>query len=165
VDFAIVLQIAVRPPSRASVAPLLKLAWSVAKNTIASAVSLAVAGRPSAHVSSSRFRLSRCGRRLTANQSKSAVPLAFSALQCATCVPNLALIRSASEPVAPFPQAPSEPLGNCSPLSRMQCEHRVTTNECLGRAVLSVTARGFPKPVLDQPDLWMNCQEVSLQFR
>ena len=44
---------------------------------------------------------------LTANQSKNAMLLAFSALQCATCVPNLALIRPASVPVAPFPPTPS----------------------------------------------------------
>src|SRR2546428_7314798 len=39
-------QMAVRPPSTASFAPLMKLARSVAKKTMASAISSAVAGRP-----------------------------------------------------------------------------------------------------------------------
>jgi hypothetical protein len=54
------------------------------------------------HLGIHRMATKHVSNRLTANQSISAVLLAFWALQCATCVADLAFIRPASAPVAPF---------------------------------------------------------------
>jgi uncharacterized protein YbjT (DUF2867 family) len=43
------------------------------------------------------------------------------------------------------------------PLLKMLFPNYVTTTECLGRAMLSVTTRGFPKPVLENRDINRMC--------
>jgi len=37
----------------------------------------------------------------------------------------------------------------------------VTTTECVGRAMLSVTKHGFPKPVLENRDINNKCAKDS----
>jgi uncharacterized protein YbjT (DUF2867 family) len=44
------------------------------------------------------------------------------------------------------------------PLWKMLFPNYVTTTECVGRAMLSVTKRGFPKPVLENRDLNRICE-------
>lgn len=42
------------------------------------------------------------------------------------------------------------------PFLKMIFPNYVTTTECVGRAMLNVTKRGFPKPVLENRDInWM----------
>ncbi len=43
------------------------------------------------------------------------------------------------------------------PLWKMLFPNYVTTSECVGRAMLSVTKRGFPKPVLENRDINRMC--------
>jgi uncharacterized protein YbjT (DUF2867 family) len=43
------------------------------------------------------------------------------------------------------------------PLWKMLFPHYVTTTECLGRAMLNVTKRGCPKPVLENRDINQMC--------
>lgn len=43
------------------------------------------------------------------------------------------------------------------PLWKMLFPNYVTTTECVGRAILSVTKRGFPKPVLENRDINRMC--------
>jgi hypothetical protein len=43
------------------------------------------------------------------------------------------------------------------PLLRMLFPNYVTTTECVGRAMLRVTKRGFPKPVLEDRDINQMC--------
>jgi hypothetical protein len=43
------------------------------------------------------------------------------------------------------------------PLWKMLFPNYVTTTECVGRAMLSVTKRGFPKPVLENRDINRMC--------
>jgi uncharacterized protein YbjT (DUF2867 family) len=47
------------------------------------------------------------------------------------------------------------------PLLKMLFPNHVTTTECLGRAMLSVTTRGFPKPVLENRDINVMCAKDS----
>jgi len=47
------------------------------------------------------------------------------------------------------------------PLLKMLFPNYVTTTECLGRAMLSVTTRGFPKPVLENRDINVLCAKDS----
>jgi len=44
------------------------------------------------------------------------------------------------------------------PLLKMLFPNYVTTTECVGRAMLSVTKRGFPKPVLENRDINGMCR-------
>jgi hypothetical protein len=46
-------------------------------------------------------------------------------------------------------------------VSKMLFPNYVTTTECLGRAMLSVTKRGFPKPVLENRDINVMCAKDS----
>jgi hypothetical protein len=43
------------------------------------------------------------------------------------------------------------------PLWKMLFPNYVTTTECIGRAMLSVTKQGFPKPVLENRDINIMC--------
>ena len=43
------------------------------------------------------------------------------------------------------------------PLWKMLFPNYVTTTECVGRAMLNVTKRGFPKPVLENRDINRMC--------
>ena len=43
------------------------------------------------------------------------------------------------------------------PLWKMLFPNYVTTTECVGRAMLSVTKQGFPKPVLENRDINSSC--------
>ena len=43
------------------------------------------------------------------------------------------------------------------PLWKMLFPNYVTTTECVGRAMLNVTKRGFPKPVLENRDINLMC--------
>jgi uncharacterized protein YbjT (DUF2867 family) len=47
------------------------------------------------------------------------------------------------------------------PLLKMLFPNYVTTTECVGRAMLSVTKRGFPKPVLENRDINVMCANDS----
>jgi uncharacterized protein YbjT (DUF2867 family) len=47
------------------------------------------------------------------------------------------------------------------PVLKMLFPNYVTTTECLGRAMLSVTTRGFPKPVLENRDINVMCAKDS----
>ena len=47
------------------------------------------------------------------------------------------------------------------PLLKMLFPNYVTTTECLGRAMLNVTKRGFPKPVLENRDINNMCAKDS----
>jgi hypothetical protein len=47
------------------------------------------------------------------------------------------------------------------PLLKMLFPNYVTTTECVGRAMLNVTKRGFPNPVLDNRDLNRMCAKES----
>jgi uncharacterized protein YbjT (DUF2867 family) len=47
------------------------------------------------------------------------------------------------------------------PLLKMLFPNYVTTTECLGRAMLNVTKRGFPKPVLENRDINVMCAKDS----
>ena len=47
------------------------------------------------------------------------------------------------------------------PLWKMLFPNYVTTTECVGRAMLSVTKRGFPKPVLENRDINVMCANDS----
>ncbi len=47
------------------------------------------------------------------------------------------------------------------PLWKMLFPNYVTTTECVGRAMLSVTKRGFPKPVLENRDINRMCAKDS----
>jgi uncharacterized protein YbjT (DUF2867 family) len=47
------------------------------------------------------------------------------------------------------------------PLWKMLFPNYVTTTECVGRAMLSVTKRGFPKPVLENRDINGMCAKDS----
>jgi uncharacterized protein YbjT (DUF2867 family) len=47
------------------------------------------------------------------------------------------------------------------PLWKMLFPNYVTTTECVGRAMLSVTKRGFPKPVLENRDINNMCSKDS----
>ena len=47
------------------------------------------------------------------------------------------------------------------PVLKMLFPNYVTTTECVGRAVLSVTKRGFPKPVLENRDINVMCAKDS----
>jgi uncharacterized protein YbjT (DUF2867 family) len=47
------------------------------------------------------------------------------------------------------------------PLLKVLFPNYVTTTECLGRAMLSVTTRGFPKPVLENRDINVTCAKDS----
>jgi len=44
------------------------------------------------------------------------------------------------------------------PLLKMLFPNYVTTTECVGRAMLSVTKRGFPKPVVENRDINGMCE-------
>jgi|SRR5271155_3143584 len=44
-----------------------------------------------------------------------------------------------------------------NPLLKMLFPNYVTTTECVGRAMLNVTKRGFPKPVLENRDINRMC--------
>jgi hypothetical protein len=46
------------------------------------------------------------------------------------------------------------------PLWKMLFSNYVTTTECVGRAMLNVTKRGFPNPVLENRDI-NNCAKDS----
>ena len=47
------------------------------------------------------------------------------------------------------------------PLWKMLFPNYVTTTECVGRAMLNVTKRGFPKPVLENRDINSMCAKDS----
>jgi hypothetical protein len=47
------------------------------------------------------------------------------------------------------------------PLLKMLFPNYVTTTECVGRAMLNVTKRGFPKPVLENRDINVMCAKDS----
>src|ERR1700730_16856414 len=47
------------------------------------------------------------------------------------------------------------------PLWKMLFPNYVTTTECVGRAMLGVTKRGFPKPVLENRDINVMCANDS----
>lgn len=47
------------------------------------------------------------------------------------------------------------------PLLKMLFPNYVTTTECVGRAMLSVTKRGFLKPVLENRDINQMCGKES----
>ena len=47
------------------------------------------------------------------------------------------------------------------PLLKMLLPNYVTTTECVGRAMLNVTKRGFPKPVLENRDINVMCAKNS----
>ena len=47
------------------------------------------------------------------------------------------------------------------PLLKMLFPNYVTTTECVGRAMLIVTKRGFPKPVLENRDINVMCAKDS----
>jgi hypothetical protein len=47
------------------------------------------------------------------------------------------------------------------PLWKMLFPNYVTTTECVGRAMLNVTKRGFPKPVLENRDINRMCAKES----
>jgi uncharacterized protein YbjT (DUF2867 family) len=47
------------------------------------------------------------------------------------------------------------------PLLKMLFPNYVTTTECVGRAMLNVTKRGFPKPVLENRDINQMCANES----
>src|SRR4029077_9214292 len=44
-----------------------------------------------------------------------------------------------------------------NPLAKMLVPNYVTTTECVGRAMLNVTKRGFPNPVLENRDINVMC--------
>ena len=47
------------------------------------------------------------------------------------------------------------------PVLKMLLPNYVTTTECVGRAMLNVTKRGFPKPVLENRDINVMCAKES----
>ncbi len=47
------------------------------------------------------------------------------------------------------------------PLLKMLLPNYVTTTECVGRAMLNVTKRAFPKPVLENRDINRMCAKES----
>jgi len=47
------------------------------------------------------------------------------------------------------------------PFLKMLFPNYVTTTECVGRAMLNVTNRGFPKPVLENRDINRMCAKES----
>jgi len=47
------------------------------------------------------------------------------------------------------------------PLLKMLLPNYVTTTECVGRAMLNVTKRGFPNPVLENRDINVMCAKNS----
>jgi uncharacterized protein YbjT (DUF2867 family) len=47
------------------------------------------------------------------------------------------------------------------PLWKMLFPNYVTTTECVGRAMLNVTKRGFPKPILENRDINIMCAKES----
>ena len=47
------------------------------------------------------------------------------------------------------------------PVLKMLFPNYVTTTECVGHAMLSVTKRGFPKPVLENRDINVMCAKGS----
>jgi hypothetical protein len=47
------------------------------------------------------------------------------------------------------------------PLWKMLLPNYMTTTECVGRAMLNVTKRGFPKPVLENRDMNGMCAKES----
>jgi hypothetical protein len=47
------------------------------------------------------------------------------------------------------------------PLWKMLFPNYVTTTECVGRAMLNATKRGFPKPVLENRDINVMCAKDS----
>jgi len=47
------------------------------------------------------------------------------------------------------------------PLLKMLSPNYVTTTECVGRAMLNVTKRGFPNPVLENRDINVMCAKNS----
>ena len=47
------------------------------------------------------------------------------------------------------------------PLLKMFFPNYVTTTECVGRAMLNVTKRGFPKPILENRDINNVCAKES----
>ena len=74
--------------------------------------------------------------RLTANQSKTAISLGSWAVQCASCVPDLGLIWTATALVAPFPPGLFESPPDRAPPAGRRCGRRAWEKLCFKRVSL-----------------------------